>query len=395
MPYTTITTDAELKTYCDRLSGAREIAFDTEFVSERSYRPVLCLVQVMADGEAALIDPLSIADMTPFWEVIAGGSHETIVHAGRGEVEFCLHAVGRTPSRLFDVQLAAGFVGIEYPAGYGTLISRLLGVALNKHETRTDWRRRPLTPRQIQYALDDIHHLPALRDALHARLESLGRREWMDQETSHWLSDIQGVVSQERWRRVSGNASLSSRSLAILRELHAWREEQAKWRDCPVRRVLRDDLLVELAKRQTADPKRIQAVRGLERPDLTKQIPKIAEAIQRGLEIIADQCPATVRHESAPQLSVLGQFLFAALGSVCRQQQLAPGLVGTPNDVRDLIAFQTGQAHLSRPPRLAEGWRAGVVGQLFNELLAGKVAIRVADPASDSPLVLVRIRENE
>jgi ribonuclease D len=388
--YSTITTDDQLQAFCQRLSQCRQIALDTEFVSEKTYRPVLCLAQVMADGEPVLVDPLSIRDMTPFWEAIARPGHETIVHAGRGEVEFCLHAVGRPPAGLFDVQLAAGLVGIEYPAGYGTLLSRLLGVTANKDETRTDWRRRPLSSRQIQYALDDIRHLPSIRDVVQERLERLGRRGWLDEEIATWLDEVRWSISQERWRRISGNSGLGSRCLAIVRELWRWRETEAERRNCPARRVLRDDLIVELAKRQTADLKRIQAVRGLERGDLTRQLPRMAEAIQRGLDLAAQDCPPSVRHDSTPQLSVLGQFLFAALGSMCRESQLAPGLVGAPNDVRDLIAFRTGQTNSSKTPRLDQGWRAQIIGQAFDDLLAGRIAIRIRDPLSDSPLLFER-----
>ena len=295
--------------------------------------------------------------------------------------------MGRPAAGLFDVQIAAGLAGIEYPAGYSTLISRLLGGTANKEETRTDWRRRPLSQRQIEYALDDIRHLPAIRDILHERLEDLGRLGWLEAEMASWQEEIQWSLSQERWRRVSGNSGLTTRCLAIVRELWRWREAEAERRDCPARRVLRDDLLIELAKRQTADLKRILAVRGLERGDLKRQLPKIAEAIERGLTLAVNDLPPSMRHDSTPQLSVLGQFLFSALGSICRRTELAPGLVGTPNDVRELIAYRAGRIHCARPPLLARGWRAEVVGQVFDDLLAGRLSIRIDDPASESPLV--------
>ncbi len=219
MSHQNITTDRQLHEFCEQLSQCRQIAFDTEFVSERTYRPVLCLVQVIADGHVALIDPLAIKNIRPFWEALAGPGHETVVHAGRSEVEFALRAVGRPPAAIFDVQIAAGLVGVEYPTGYGTLISKILGLAASKQETRTDWRRRPLSSRQIQYALDDIRHLPAIRDALYARLSELKRLDWLGEEMACWLEEIQWALSQERWRRVSGNSGLGSRGLAIVREI--------------------------------------------------------------------------------------------------------------------------------------------------------------------------------
>jgi ribonuclease D len=389
MQYETITTDRRLRDFCRELADCPSIAFDTEFVSEHTYRPVLCLVQVAAAGQLAILDPLAVKDMMPFWETIAAPGHETIVHAGRSEVEFCLQAVDRAPAGLFDVQLAAGLTGIEYPAGYSTLVSRVLDVPAKKHETRTDWRRRPLSQRQLDYSIEDVLHLQPLRDALHARLSKLGRIEWLAEEIGTWLAQVQHAVSEDRWRRVSGNSGLDGRSLAIVRELYHWRETEAQRRNQPARRVLRDDLIIELAKRQSADAKRIGAVRGLERGDLAKRVGQLAECIGRALNMPEQQLPRRGPRESMPQLPVLGQFLFAALGSLCRQADLAPNLVGGPGDIRELIAYRTSASRSDRPPpQLARGWRQQFVGRLFDDLLAGAIAVRVGDPESDHPLVL-------
>ena len=141
-------------------------------------------------------------------------------------MEFCLQATGRLPARLFDVQIAAAFAGAEYPAGFGTLVSKILGLSSPKHETRTDWQRRPLSKRQIEYALDDALHLQPLRDTLYERLRELGRLGWMDEEMADWQEDLQRTVLQDRWRRVSGNTGLDARSLAIVRELWKWRDAE-------------------------------------------------------------------------------------------------------------------------------------------------------------------------
>lgn len=388
--YENITTDDQLQDYCRTLAAAPVIAFDTEFVAEHTFRPVLCLIQVAAAGGLAVIDPLAVQDMTPFWETLASGDHETIVHAGRGEMEFCLQATGRFPKRLFDVQLAAGFMGGEYPAGYSTLIARLLGDAPNKHETRTDWRRRPLSQRQIEYALDDARYLEPLRDLIGTRLETMGRTAWLDEELALWQEDLQRSLTQERWRRVSGNSNLSAKALAIVRELWRWRQAEAEQRDKPPRTILRDDLIVELARRQSADPKQIQALRGMEWGKVRQSIPQIAEAIQRALASPERDVPPPAPRDNVPQLSVLGQLLSAALGSICHRANLAASLVGGPSDVRDLILYRTAQnnGRHREPPLLAKGWRAEVVGHLFEDLLAGKVAVRIEDPLSEHPLVL-------
>jgi len=386
----TITTDSELKKLCEQLSTEPTIAFDTEFVSEDSYRPELCLVQVAAGECLAVIDPQKINDMAPFWHLLASEGHETLVHAGREELLFCLGSVGRPPARLFDVQIAAGLVGFEYPAGYGSLMFKLLGQRLNKGETRTDWRRRPLSDMQIEYALDDVRYLHLMANKLRERLDRLGRREWLTTEMAAWMSDVEASRSGERWWRVSGISGLSRRSLAIVRELWRWREREAEKRGSPTRRVLRDDLLVELAKRRNADLRQIRALRGMERGDLQRVMPQIAAAVEHALALPDDECPLPSHRESPAQLAVLGQFLSSALGSICRAAELAPSIVGTASDVRDLVAYRLGLSddeHRGEPPVLGRGWRAEVVGRLIDDLLSGKLAVRIGDPRADEPLV--------
>ena len=297
MEYESITTDTQLGEFCQGLAASPEyggpawIALDTEFVSEHTYRPELCLIQVSTPQRLAMIDAIVVRDVRPFWQAVVEGDHETIVHAGRGEMEFCLQDVARLPKNLFDVQLAAGLAGIEYPAGYGTLVAKLLGEASEKHETRTDWRKRPLSKRQIDYAVQDVYYLGLIRDRVRERLEELGRLSWMKEETETWCEELYRATSSERWRRVSGNSGLDQRSLAIVHELWKWREAEVQHRDQPARRVLRDDLIIELAKRQTADVKRIRAVRGMERGDLVRKIDGIAACIQRALTLPVEECP--------------------------------------------------------------------------------------------------------
>jgi ribonuclease D len=384
-----ITTDRELEKFCQDLSNAPTIAFDTEFVSEHTYRPELCLIQVAAGDRLAVIDPQQLRNVDAFWRLLASPGHETVVHAGREELLFCLGAVGAAPNQLFDVQIAAGLVGFEYPAGYGSLLAKLMGQRLQKGETRTDWRRRPLSSGQIEYALDDVRHLGAMAQKLQSRLEQLGRAAWMDDEMKAWKRDVEATRSTERWWKVSGTTGLSRRSLAVVRELWRWREREAEQRDCPTRRVLRDDLIIELAKRRSSDAKQIRALRGMERGDLQRALPQLAAAVERGLAISDDECPVPAQREGPAQLAILGQFLSSALGSICRAAELAPSIVGTASDVRDLVAYRLEVAEgngRQEPPLLGRGWRAEVVGRLIDDLLAGKLAIRIRDPRSNEPL---------
>ncbi len=386
--YDLISSESALRQYCAELALAPVIGFDTEFVSEDTYRPQLCLVQVAAAGRLVVIDPLAVRDLTPFWQAVSTPEHSTIVHAGREELLFCLAATGQRPHDLFDLQIAAGLAGYEYPAGYGSLMNRLLGEKLNKGETRTDWRRRPLSVQQLEYAVNDVRYLEPMRDQLRSRLEVLGRAAWMRDEMADWQNDVEASMTRDRWRRMSGSSGLSARGLAIVRELWLWREEEAQRRNQPTRRVLRDDLILELAKRRSADPQQMRAIRGMERGDLVRAMPRISAAIAQALALSEDHLPRAPIRNVSDQFAVLGQFVSSALGSICRAANLAPSIVGTASDVRDLLAYRLGVAGSDQmdPPSLAVGWRAEVVGHVIDDLLAGKLTIRIRDPLADEPL---------
>ena len=388
-----VTTDSQLRELVDRLAGHPHVAFDTEFVSEHTYRSQLCLLQVAAPGILAVIDTLAVRELEPFWRLLAEPGRTTVVHAGREEMGFILHAIKARPSSLFDVQVAAGLVDHDYPAGYASIVRRFLNVPTNKGETRTDWRQRPLTQAQLEYAVDDVRHLEQLWRKLEGKLESLGRTAWMDEEMATWQDEVEESFVRKRWRRVSGLNGLTRRELAIARELWHWRDTVAEQRDMPPRRVLRDDLLVELCKRKSADERQISAIRGMQRSDLRHILNGISAAIGRGLSIPDDECPGGERHRAPPpQLAVIGQFLATALAGLCRQMQLAPSLVGTASDMRDLLALKLGYFDDEREPLLASGWRAEVVGNVVDDLLAGRASLRIGDVRSHDPLVIDRHR---
>jgi len=388
--YEYIQTADPLRGLCDDLASASVIGYDTEFVSEYSYRPDLCLIQVAADRRLAVIDTRALPEIGEFWAVLADAGHQTIVHSGREEFRFCVQACGRRPSRLLDTQIAAGLIGMEYPASYAKLLARLVGRHLAKGETRTDWRRRPLSRRQIEYALQDVVHLEPMRDRLMQRLNTLGRSAWLDEEMQRWQDDQEAAETREHWRRVGGLSGLTAQALAVVRELWQWREAQAARRNCPARRVLRDDLIVELARCGTADVARIRAVRGLDRGDLQRSLNEIAQCVERAMGLPPAQWPGrSERRAIPPQVTVLSQFLATTLAGTARAQEVAPALVGTVQDVAELVAYRLGVADppFEHPPRLASGWRAVVVGQLIDDLLAGRLAIRIRDPLADNPLV--------
>ena len=392
--YDFITTESQLDALVKRLAEHDSLGFDTEFVSEHTYRSQLCLIQVAAGDVLAVIDTLKVRELEPFWRLLTDPGRTTVVHAGREELGFILHAIGERPAQLFDVQVAAGLVDHDYPAGYAAIVRRVLGQPTNKGETRTDWRKRPLSPAQIDYALDDVRHLDDLWKTLEKKLADRGRTRWMTEEMASWLDEVEASFTRKRWRRISGLNGLSRRELAVARELWHWRDSVAESRDMPPKRVLRDDLLVELAKRKNADPQQISAIRGMQRSDLRHILPAIADAIDRGLNVPDEELPGGEKHRAPPpQVNVLGQFLATAIGGLCRQLEIAPSLVGTASDMRELLAWKLSHGKDDPPPALTQGWRAEVVGNLIDDLLAGRASLRISDLKSRDPLVIDQLGE--
>jgi len=383
--YEYISTAPELRQFCDAIAAAPCIAYDTEFISEDRYRPELCLVQVAADDQLAIIDPLAIDHMEVFWNRVAADGHVTVVHAGREEFLFCYRSVGRGPSGWFDTQIASGLASSDYPASYATLVQRWLKRSLRKGETRTNWRHRPLNSRQLEYALLDVTYLEPLYRRIKDRLDALQRGAWLAAELATWQHDLQQEQAAKRWRRVSGQASMNRRQLAILRELWKWRDAESHARNIPSRRLLRDDLMVELARRESADPNQIRTIRGMDWRRLRGYIPAISECIAAAIALPDEQCPGRPCHRDRPAFNVLGQFLATAVNSIARAAHVAPTMVGTVQDVRDLIAAHLGYKTES-PPRLARGWRHEIVGQFIDQLLDGRMSIRITDPRSEQPL---------
>ncbi|MCL2348563.1 MAG: HRDC domain-containing protein [Planctomycetaceae bacterium] len=399
MSYITVSRSSELTTFLRHLGGSPWVAFDTEFIAERKYQSQLCLIQVAGEGLLGIIDPLSLDDLTPFWEFLCDAGREVFAHACRSEIEFCFRAIRRVPERLFDVQLAAGFVVGDYPCSFGNLLENHLQMTIPKEETRTDWARRPLSSRQIGYALNDVRYLQPLAKKLKKKLSSLERSNWYQEEMSAMLERLAQDFLAPHWRVLSGTNGLTRRELAIARELWLWRDETARRYNISANLLLRDDLLIELARRKSPDPKRISAIRGLQRKDMERNMAGISEAIQRGLDCPEQELPDVPERCKTPQYTQMVQLLYSGLAMLCRRNHIATGIVGTQADVRDLIAFRfgtlNGDTPKNHPPKLKTGWRATIVGDFLDQLLDGEIAIRIDKTDPNSPMQFVHFDVKE
>jgi ribonuclease D len=377
-----VTQPEELAACCAALAACPCFGFDTEFVGEDSYHPSLCLVQVATPEQLFLIDPLTTGPLDAFWQLVVDPGRVVVVHAGREEVRLCRLWTGRAPGNLFDLQLAAGLAGLAYPLSHGALVQQVLGMQMTKGETLTEWRRRPLTPGQIRYAFDDVRYLLPVWRKLSERLEQLGRDEWAREEFARLAVCAAPEETTEKWRKLRGLGSLDRRRLAVVRALYAWREQTAARTNRPLRSIVRDDLIVEIARRNPTRERDLHVVRGLPRRDLEAILRTVTEA--RALPPEALPIP-TGREQDPPQVGLVTNVLTAVLGDLCARAGLAPNLVASSSDVKLLV-----RAHLAGDPPPAEsilsgGWRSAHVLPDLLAVLRGRRSLRVADAAADAP----------
>jgi ribonuclease D len=379
-----VTQPEELAACCAELAACPHFGFDTEFVGEDTYHPSLCLVQVATPDRLFLIDPLTTGPLDAFWQLVVDPARVVVVHAGREEVRLCRLWTGRTPGNLFDLQLAAGLTGLTYPLGHGTLVQQVLGVQMSKGETLTEWRHRPLTPGQIRYAFDDVRYLLPVWRRLSAKLDKLGRADWAREEFARLaVNAAPEEPAAEKWRKLRGLGSLDRRRLAVVRALYNWREETAARTNRPTRSIVRDDLIVEIARRNPTRERDLQVVRGLPRRDLEAIVQTVAEA--RVLPI--EDCPVVFgREQDPPQVALVSGLLSAVLGDLCARLGLAPNLVASGNDVKLLV-----RAHLAgqKPPAeslLSAGWRSVHILPELLAVLEGRRFVGIADVAAEAPL---------
>ena len=387
-----ITTPGQLAKLVEHLRECGRFALDTEFVSEDTFEPILCLLQLATRERLAVIDPLAVRDLSPLWALVNDPSIEVVMHAAGEDLRICHLKTGSLPRRVFDVQIAAGLVGLSYPLSLVNLVYQVLSRSLSGSETRTDWRHRPLSPAQLEYALDDVRYLLDLADNFSARLAQLGRSEWAEGEFEDLVHSVARRAADDRWRRLPGLNHLGRRCLEMVRRLADWREDEARRLNRPMRHVLRDDLLVAIAKRQPRNRRELEALRDFNRPALLSRSQEILAILDEARAAPEDQLPdLATRHEEPPGLSTVTNLLSAALAQCCAQNQVAGSIVANVADLKELVRWYVDGRDETRPPSLLQGWRSGFCGQLLVDVIEGRFALRVIEPGSEFPVAVERL----
>lgn len=378
-----ITSTIALGELCEQLRDSPRLALDTEFVGEESFVPRLELIQVATECTAAVIDFPAVRSaslLDKFWETVCDSRIQKIVHAGRQDLDlFAVHA-GQIPKPFFDTQIAAAMVGFGPQVAYANLVQRVHGKRLDKAHTFTNWSARPLSQDQLVYALEDVTFLLAIHDHLHTRLSNLGRLQWADEE----FSRLEGVVGearrepQERYQRIRGWDQLKPKSAAVLRELAAWREGEAKRRNVPRSRVVRDEVLLQLARHPPRHQDELRNVRGLHVSETDRNGESILTAIQTALALPSSAWPVLAK-ERKPESESNGfvELLQAVVKARALEKEIAPTLLATTADLQELVDAKMNRSALDLP--LLKGWRRTLVGDLLLDALDGKVAFTV-DP---------------
>jgi ribonuclease D len=378
-----ITTPTALGEFCEQLKDHPRLALDTEFVGEDSFVPKLELIQVATDAAAAVIDFPAVqagGSLDAFWEIVCDPAVQKIVHAGRQDLDlFAVHA-GQIPKPFFDTQIAAAMVGYGPQVAYANLVQRVHGTRLDKAHTFTNWSARPLSQAQLAYALEDVTFLLAIHDHLHARLSKFGRLDWVDEEFSR-LEDAVGETRrdpQERYQRVRGWDTLKPKSAAVLRELAAWREGEAKRRNVPRGRVMRDEVLLQLARHPPRSLHDLRAVRGLHGSEVDRNGEALLAVMNAALTLPSSAWPEVPKErKSEPESVGLVELLQAVLKARATEGEIAPTLLATTADLQALVDAKTNRATLDLP--LLKGWRRLLVGDLLLDVLDGKLAVMI-DP---------------
>lgn len=372
---TLITDNAALAQFCAEQQGAAFVAVDTEFIRERTYWPILCLVQVAGPRRAVAIDALAPGlDLTPLLALMAEPSVLKVFHAARQDVEIFYNLSGRLPEPLFDTQVAAMVCGFGDAASYETLVGKLAQAALDKSSRFTDWSHRPLTERQIRYALADVVHLRTVYEKLLQQLALNGRSSWFAEEMAG-LADpaIYRTDPGEAWRRFRLRGRVDPRFFGVLRALAAWREIAARQRNLPRGRIMRDEAVLEIAAHIPKSIEALARTRSLGKGVAEGKLGgEILEAVQRGLaEAAAVAPPVPARPEAPAGVGPLIELLRVLLKQRCEDHQVAQKLVASAEDLEMIAADD------NAPVPALSGWRREIFGKDALALKNGRLALTV------------------
>ncbi len=368
-----IDTPEQLDKLCQQIRQESWVALDTEFLREKTYYPKFCLLQIATPEWVACVDPIVIEDLSTLFEALFDEKLIKVLHSCRQDLEIFYQITGRVMGPVFDTQVAAPLLGFQENPSYAMLVSSFLNINLNKAHTRTDWTNRPLSQDQIQYAADDVIYLCQIYQKMTTQLEKLGRSDWLEQDFTALLNpDLYQIPPENAWLRIRGKNKLTGRQLSIVQLLAQWREATAQQIDRPRNWLMRDDVLLELAKLQPTTVAQLSKVRQINDGLVRRHGKTLCELIQQGQQ----RPPIPLKEKGRPskknarQEAVL-DVLTAVVRIRSEENALNPVILANRKSLEQLLDGDP------EAPVL-HGWRYSMVGQELEGLLKGELSLSLS-----------------
>ncbi len=368
-----ITRTPDLTAACKRMAAYPFVTVDTEFLRETTYYPLLCVAQMASTDEAVVIDALAPGiDLAPFYALMADGKVMKVFHAARQDIEIVWHAAKLIPHPIFDTQVAAMVLGYGDSISYDQLVQRITGDALDKSHRFTDWTRRPLSDAQLAYAISDVTHLRQVYLALVEDLERRGRADWVQDEMRVLTSpDTYRMEPESAWQRLKTRVR-KPKELAVLIEVAAWREREAQTRDVPRSRVLKDEVIGDIAVQAPTSTEKLKNLRSLPKGfERSRWGEAIVAAVERGLARDPKTLPLQPRVQQAANGAAVVELLKVLLRMISERHHVAAKVIATVDDLDRIAADDNADV-----PALA-GWRRELFGERALALKHGKLALAI------------------
>jgi ribonuclease D len=366
-----IDTPEKLEQLCQQIATESWLALDTEFLREKTYYPKFCLLQIATPEWVVCVDPLAIEDLTPLFDAIYNLKIVKVFHSCRQDLEIFYQITGKIPMPVFDTQIAAPLLGIQENPGYAMLVSTFLNINLSKAYTRTDWSFRPLSAEQLQYAADDVIYLCKIYEIMRTKLTGLQRFDWLEGDFKFLNNpDIYAIKPENAWLKIKGKNKLTGKQLSILQALAKWREQQAQADNKPRNWLIRDDLLIELAKLQPITVRELANIRNINdrlvrtHGKLLCQL--ISDARQNPVSPLKDKEGA---FKKTQQQEAILDVLTAIVRVRAEENSLNAIILASRKELEKLL--------FNEDCKLLKGWRFGMIGRELQELLSGQYSLKL------------------
>ncbi|MCB1506210.1 MAG: ribonuclease D [Hyphomicrobiaceae bacterium] len=367
-----VTSTDDLAQLCQEIAGHDFVTVDTEFLREQTFWPKLCLVQLAAPGIEAIVDPLAAGlKLDPLWELMADPNIVKVFHAARQDIEIVWIQAGRIPAPLFDTQVAAMVCGFGDSVSYGNLVKKITGKDIDKSSRFTDWSRRPLSEKQLVYALGDVTYLRQVYQTLKAQLDTTGRHGWLDEEMAVLTTpSTYETQPEDSWKRLKLRVK-NRKALSVLMELAAWRERLAQGQDVPRQRIMKDEALYDIANQAPTAPEQLSQLRSLSDGfSRSARAREIVEAVKRGLDRDLKAVPPLRQGEPlTAEATATVELLKVLLKSAAARHGVAPRLIADTSDLERIAS------HEEPDVAAMHGWRRQLFGEDALLLKRGELAL--------------------